>query len=123
MKVAIHAQGSLYLQIGTGPPERFQMADMNGHHNTLRQDDTNNESDGEDEGERTLLGLEPSQKYMKPPIEENTWSFVRGILLEVSSVLPLVLQAFKAIQDGSNIVINDGRTNIYWRAVGTSCCM
>ncbi|KAF8507993.1 hypothetical protein JB92DRAFT_2733830 [Gautieria morchelliformis] len=69
------------------------MTDLSGRRN-LDQNSTNyadNESDDGDEGERALLGSGRSQKY--PPIksmeEENTWPFVRRILVETVPTLLL----------------------------------
>ena len=52
-------------------------------------DDMDSEGDDGDEAE-TLLASERKPKYAPRtvPVEESTWLFVRGILLEVSPIVP-----------------------------------
>lgn len=102
--MAVHTQKPKDLQLHTGSPERLQMVNMNDHHNKQNfpddvdnaRDDADNASDDGDEVERTLLRSELSQRYtpMKRPVEESTWTFVSGILLEVGPVLLLLLDGF-----------------------------
>jgi hypothetical protein len=74
------------------------MTDLGGRHNLEQNssNDADNESDDGDEGERALLGSGHSQRYtpIKSMEEENTWPFVRRILVEVSPVLLEALEAY-----------------------------
>jgi hypothetical protein len=75
----------------SGLTERLEMATLNGRQireQDASDDDDDNESIGGDEGERALLGLErkPSYTQVQGDLEESTWRFVRGILVEVGEM-------------------------------------
>lgn len=85
--MAVRTQRSAEYRILAGSPEQVQMSNLNNI-----SDDMDSEGDDGDEGE-TLLASERKPKYapMTVPSEESTWLFVRGILLEVSPIVPTEL--------------------------------
>lgn len=123
-----HAQTSkdlLDLQMHTGSPESLQMTHMDAQHSAHNLlDDSDNQSNDGGEVEGALLGSEFSQSYSIKRPTDDTWSYVRGILLEVSLEHRSVGRGIlSCIKDSSNIVINYYRIDIYWRVVGASFCM